>query len=241
VNTEDIIKELDELLEKKKSEDPVTKYKPYVFKEPGERFYGRILGTTTDRFERVRYIVLDLRTGNEYILPGHKALISQLSNQDAREGDYVVIEYLGQSSSGANRYFAVVKKTNGFKIEKKEETKAEQKLESKEEEEEIGKFLEDLDSEDKSEDVLFDSEEDSFKELEELEKEEVSENEKENSATDDMMEEAKKSVRNLFEFYDKIPKTEIEYYLNQVKKLNVDVDEVIKALGYKEVDGMVYK
>jgi len=223
----ELIKKLLEIHEKRKQSEPLPQNaKFYRFKEPGEKFIGRITGKVKDRFDRDRFVAVELHTNEEYVLPGHKALLGQLEMQNAEPGDYVVIEYLGQSESGYHRYDSTVVS--------KDEFKELQALEEKKDE------IEELLGNDLDEDL-------NFQELlednnsEENQEEVVEKNNSNDDKTEAGVEEAKKCIESLFAFHSKLPLSEIDYYLNQVKKLNVNTKEILESLGYTIVDNEVIR
>jgi len=198
---DELIRKLDKSLEKRKKEGGAFG-QFYVFKEPGEKFYGRIVDKTTDRFNRERYVAIQLETKEEFILPSHKVLMSEINNIETKIGDYIVIEYLGKSEKGVYRY--VVAKLSD--------------VEKKKDEEEIDEIARDVDE------ILSE---------EKVEEQETKEEEVEEKK--DILEEASKALKTLFEFYDELPLSEVDYYLNDIKKLNVDSKKVAIELGY-EID-----
>ena len=259
MSNDDLIKKLLDIHEKRKQNDPLLQgAKYYRFKEPGEKFVGRITAKTRDRFDRERFIAVDLKTNEEYVLPGHKALLSQLGIQNAEPGDYVVIEYLGQSEKGYHRYEVTVIDENEFKELQELESRAEEvqkeveevlkEEEKKEEEEELELDLE-FEDEDKTLSEILDekkeekktSNEESKREEEQKEETKVEEKKEEVKTDQSIVEEAKKCLDSLFAFYDKLPYSEVEYYLKTVKKFDVDVKELLEKLGYVVVDNQVIK
>lgn len=241
MNSSDLIKKLLDIHEKRKQNDPILQgAKFYRFKEPGEKLVGRITGKTRDRFDRERYIVLDLKTEEEYVLPGHKALLNQLGVQNAEPGDYVVVEYLGQSEKGYHRYDVTVIDENEFRELQELEEKTEEI--QQEAEKELEKSDEDFEL-----DLELDEDDQTLEELLKENSESTSANSsKENNSKDksenkSSIEEAAKCLETLFAFHDKLPFSEIDYYLNQVKKLNVDTKKLLEDLGYTIVDNEVIK
>jgi len=223
MNSEDIIKKLDQLLEERKKVNPFD-HQFYVFKEPGERFYGRLIDTLEDKFGRTRYLAMDLNTGEEYILPGHTVLMNELEDIEAKVGDYIVIEYEGKIERDGKEIY----RYRAAKLPVSSNT--ENDLSSVEED--VDKLINDL--EEYEEDVTVDSV---------FEDEEDADDEKEESIDQTDIDAVKKHLSTLLKITDELPVSEVEYYLDMkgIKVKNLPKVAESLGFGYDEDRNVIYK
>lgn len=182
------------------------------------------------------YTAINLEDSIEYRLPPNFQLEQIL--KDAKSGDYILLVYLGPVKTSAGRtvkqYAGAIlseeeaqRLVDEFKL-KKTENKKEKRVEKKAVEEK---------KEEKREEIKEEGKRSVEKKVEEKVEQKVEEKKIEKN-----VEEVKKFIDALIEVYGSAKLSEIDYFINKVKKLNIEINQqLLEQLGFVVQDNIVRK